>query len=141
MKLSSNVVGDSNDEKSFLHKLLLIGTQVSRLLKVLANGSSANMKLSKTQLHKIGLSGGCLSRLLEPLLETRLPLNKNVLKLLAKNVLTTLGLTAEISAKDAAVQKKIFGSGMTTLTISNKKINDIMKVFKPHEESALYKRH
>ena len=140
MKLSSNVVSDSNDEKSFLHKLLLIGTQVSKLLKVLANGSSANMKLSKTQLHKIGLSGGCLSRLLEPLLETRLPLNKNVLKLLAKNVLTT-GLTAEISAKDAAVQKKIFGSGMTTLTISNKKINDIMKVFKPHEESALYKRH
>ena len=99
------------------------------------------MKLSKTQLHKIGLPGGCLSRLLEPLLETRLPLNKNVLKLLAKNVLTTLGLTAEISAKDAAVQKKIFGSGMTTLTISNKKINDIMKVFKPHEESVLYKRH
>ena len=137
MKLSSNVVGDSNIE----NRLLLIDTQVSMLLKVLANGSSANMKLSKTQLQKIGTSGGFLSRLLEPLLKTRLPLIKNVLKLLARSVLTTLGLTAAISATYAAVQKKIFGSGMTTLTISNKKMYDIVKIVKPHEESTLYKRH
>ena len=137
MKLSSNVVGDSNIE----NRLLLIDTQVSMLLKVLANGSSANMKLSKTQLQKIGRSGGFLSRLLEPLLKTRLPLIKNVLKLLARSVLTTLGLTAAISATYAAVQKKIFGSGMTTLTISNKKMYDIVKIVKPHEESTLYKRH
>ena len=70
-----------------------------------------------------------------------MPLIKNVLKLLAKSVLTTLGLTTAISSKDTAVQKKIFGSGMTTLTISNKKINDIMKIVKSHEKSALYKRH
>ena len=137
MKLSSNVVGDSNNE----NRLLLIDTQVSMLLKVLANGSSANMKLSKTQLQKIGRSGGFLSRLLEPLLKTRLPLIKNVLKLLARSVLTTLGLTVAISATYAAVQKKIFGSGMTTLTISNKKMYDIVKIVKPHEESTLYKRH
>ena len=30
LKISSNVVGDSNDENNFLHKLLL--TQVSKLL-------------------------------------------------------------------------------------------------------------
>ena len=137
MKLSSNVVGDSNNE----NRLLLIDTQVSMLLKVLANGSSANMKLSKTQLQKIGKSGGFLSRLLEPLLKTRLPLIKNVLKLLARSVLTTLGLTAAILATYAAVQKKIFGFGMTTLTISNKKMYDIVKIVKPHEESTLYKRH
>ena len=46
LKLLSNIVGDSNDENNFPHKLLL--TQVSKLCKTFANGSSANMKLSKT---------------------------------------------------------------------------------------------
>ena len=50
-KLSPNVVGDSNDENIFLHKLLLTNTQISRLRKVFANGSSINIKLSKSQLH------------------------------------------------------------------------------------------
>ena len=54
LKLSSNVVGDSNDEKNFPHKLLLTNTQVSMLCKAFANCSSANIKLSKPQLHKIG---------------------------------------------------------------------------------------
>ena len=48
-----NVVGKSNDENNFLHKLLLADTQVSKLHKALANGSSTKIKLSKTQLHKI----------------------------------------------------------------------------------------
>ena len=46
LKLLSNIVGDANDENNFPHKLLL--TQVSKLCKAFANGSSANMKLSKT---------------------------------------------------------------------------------------------
>ena len=53
LKISSNVVGDCNDENNFPHKLLLTNTQVSKLRKVFANGSSANTKLSKTELHKI----------------------------------------------------------------------------------------
>ena len=56
LKISSNVVGDSNNENNFPHKLLLTNTQVSRLCKAFANDSSANTKLSKTQLHKIGKS-------------------------------------------------------------------------------------
>ena len=35
VKISSNVVGDSYGENNFLHKLLLINTQVSKLLKAL----------------------------------------------------------------------------------------------------------
>ena len=50
----SNVVGDSNDKNNFLHKLLLTTTQFSKLCKDFAKGSSAKIKLSKTQLHKIG---------------------------------------------------------------------------------------
>ena len=60
LKLSSNVVGYSNDKNNFPHKLLLANTQVSNLCKAIANNSSANIKLSKTQLHKIGQSGGFL---------------------------------------------------------------------------------
>ena len=54
------MIGNSNDENNFPYKLLLTNTQVSRLRKAFANNSSSNTKLSKTQLHKIGQSGGIL---------------------------------------------------------------------------------
>ena len=60
LKISSNVVGGSNDENNFPNKLLLTNTQVSKLCKAFANNSSANIELSKTQMHKIGQSGGFL---------------------------------------------------------------------------------
>ena len=69
LKLSSNVVGDSNDENNFPHKLLLTNAKVSKLRKAFATGSSAQVRLSKTQLHKIGQSGGFLGRLLGQLLK------------------------------------------------------------------------
>ena len=53
-KILSNVVVDFNDENNFPHKLLLTNTQVSMLCKAFASNSSADIKLSKTQLHKIG---------------------------------------------------------------------------------------
>ena len=57
LKLSSNIVGDFNDQNNFLHKLLLTNIQVSKLCKAFPDGSSDNIKLSKTQLHKMGQSG------------------------------------------------------------------------------------
>ena len=48
LNLSSNVVGDSNGETNFPHRLLLTNTRVSRLRKTFANNSSTNIKLSKT---------------------------------------------------------------------------------------------
>ena len=137
LNFSSNVVGDSNDEINFSRKLLLTNTQVSRLHKTFANNSSANIKSSKTQLHKIGQSEGFLGGHLGPLLKTGLPLIKGVLKPLAKGVLITLGSTASASATDAAIQKRIIRSGVTTLIISNKETNDIMKIDKSLEESGL----
>ena len=56
-------------------------------------------------------SGGFLGRLLGPLLNTGLPLIKNVFTPLAKSVLIPLGLTASASAADARIHKKILGSG------------------------------
>ena len=81
-------------------------------------------------------SGGVLGRLLGLLLKTGLPLMKNVLNPLAKSILIPLGLTA-VSATDAAIHKKMLGSGFTTLIISNEEINDIMKILKSLEESGL----
>ena len=42
-----------------------------------------------------------------------------------------------MSAADSAIQKKIYGSGSTTLVISNKEMEDIMKIVKSLEESGL----
>ena len=79
LKVSSNVTGDSNDENNFPHELLLDNTQVSKLWKTFAIGSSDNIKSSKTQLHQIRQSGRFLGRLLRPLLKTGLSLIRNVL--------------------------------------------------------------
>ena len=54
---------------------------------------------------------------------------------LAKNVLAPLGITAGASAIDAGIQKKIHGSGTTTLVISNEEMNDIMKIVHALEDS------
>ena len=48
-----------------------------------------------------------------------------------------MALTAAGSATDAPIHTKMFGSGMTPLTISNEEINDIMKIVKSLEESVL----
>ena len=50
INLSSNMIGDFNDETYFSHKLLLTATQVLRVYKIFENGLSANIKLLKTQL-------------------------------------------------------------------------------------------
>ena len=86
LNLSSNLVGYSNDETDFPHKLLLTYTLVSKIRKAFANNSSANVKLSKTQLHKIVQSGGFLGRPLGLLIKTRSSIVENVLEPLAKNI-------------------------------------------------------
>ena len=53
---------------------------------------------------------------------TGLTLMKNVLKPLAKSVLLLFELAAGMSATDAAFQNNIYGSGITTLTISDKEM-------------------
>ena len=54
---------------------------------------------------------------------------------LAKNVLAPLGITAAASTTDSGIQKKIHGSGTTTLIISNEGINDRMKIVQALEDS------
>ena len=95
------------------------------------------MNISKTQLSKIVQLEGFLSRILEPLLKTGLPLIENVLKPLSESVLVPLGLTAASLTADAAIHKKILGSGTTTLIFSNEDLNDIIKLVKSLEGPGL----
>ena len=240
LNLSANLIGSSNDETNFPHKLLLTNTQASEIRKTFVNGSSANIKFSKTQLSKMIQSGGfvgnfldllnrdkslllnqikCLEKLLmkrinylkkvaindiikiatdsknvikdfknasdkvrgtditvtdneikdiikaikslenrgillkgttkkitsqeggffnflRPLMTAALSLIKSVLTPLAKSVLLPLGLSARMSAADAAIQKKICGSDTTALIISTEEMEDIMKIVKSLEESG-----
>ena len=66
LRLSSNMIGNPNDEINFSHKILLTNRQVANLRKMFRNSSSTNIKLSKTELFKMIQSGGSFGRLLGP---------------------------------------------------------------------------
>ena len=129
------MVGNSHDKTNFPHRLLLTDAQVSRLCKAFVNHSPARIKLSKPRLLKMVQLEGLLGSLFGPLLKTGLFLIKNTLKTIAKSILIPLELTA--AATNAAHQKNVFGSGMSTLVISNKELDDIMKIIKSFKESGL----
>ena len=125
------MIGDSNDKDNFPHELLLTGRQVSNIRKASDNNSSADIKFSKTQLSKMIQSGGLLGKLLGSLLKTGLPLIK--ITPLAKSIL----IPSELTAADEGINKKILGSGNTTLIILNKEMDDLIKIVKSLEGSGL----
>ena len=59
LRISSNMVGNSNDNTNFPpHELLLTNRQVANIRKAFAKNTSTDIKLSKTQLSKMIQSGG-----------------------------------------------------------------------------------
>ena len=80
LRLSSNMIVNSDDSINFPHELLLTNRQVANLRKAFAKNTSTDIMLSKTQLSKMIQSGGFLGRLLGPLVRTGLPLMKSVIK-------------------------------------------------------------
>ena len=115
------------------HELLLTTSQKTKLRNALENNMSTDIKLSRGQISKIIQSGGSLGALLSKLAG----LLMKVAVPLAKNFLAPLGITAAGSAIDAEIQKKIHGSGTTTLTISDEEMNDIMKIVQALEDSNI----
>ena len=114
------------NENNLPHELSSTRRQKTKLKNALENNVSTNIKLSKTQIAKIiqsgGFSGSLISKLAGPL---------------AKNILAPLGITAAASATDGEFQKKVHGSGTTTLIISNEKMNHIMKIVRALEDSNI----
>ena len=84
-----------------------------------------DLKLSKAWISKIIQSRGFLRLINESSYS------------FGKNVLAPSGITAAASANDLGLQKKIHGSGTTTLIISNDKMNDIMKIVQFLEDSNI----
>ena len=123
------MIGNSDDETNFPHKLLLTNRQVANLRKAFANHTSTDIKLSKAQLNKIQNVG--FLRFSAPLLKSGLPLLKPVIK-----PLDMLDLTAAVSATDA-IKKNLGSGGHTTLIISNDDMQDLLKIVKPLEDSGL----
>ena len=91
---------------------------------------STDIKLSKVQINEIIKEGGNLGRLLMNFLHK---LIKPVISI-GKNILAPLGLSATMSATDAAIQKKMYGSGNKTLIISSNDLNDLIKIATALEE-------
>ena len=124
---------DGNDQP---HELLLITRQKMRLRNAFNNNMSFDLALSKAQIAKIIQSGGflgsLLSKLAGPLMKVAVPW--------ATNILALLGKTGAASAIDAGILQKIHGSGRpssTTLIISNKEMNDIIKIAQALEDSNI----
>ena len=98
LRLSSNMIGNTDDETNFRHKLLLTIIQVANLRKAFSNHTSTDIKLSNAQLTKMQKDG--FLRFLVPLLKPGLPSLKSVIKPLGM-----LGVTAAASATDSVINK------------------------------------
>ena len=101
LRISSNMVSNSNDNTNFPHELLLTNRKVANIRKAFAKNTSTDIKLSKTQLSKMIQSGGFLGKLGKlagPLMKVAMPL--------AKNLLAPLGISAAMSAIDGSIKKR-----------------------------------
>ena len=125
LRISSNMVSNSNDNTNFPQELLLTNRQVANIRKAFAKNTSTD-HISK-MIQSGGFLGNLLGKLAGPLMKVAMPL--------AKNVLTPLGISAAMSAIDGSIKKKMFGSGTTTLIISNDEMDDILKIVKSLEDS------
>ena len=107
--------------------MFLTQTQINKLRGKVKNNMSTDIKLSKAQINKLIKEGGALgsipARFLPKLIKPAISLGKNI------------GLSAAMSATDAAIQKKIYGSGTKKVKFSNKDLDDMTKIVKALEDS------
>ena len=127
------IIGNENVNKNqLLHEVYLTQRPITKLRKKSKNNMSTDIKLREVQINKITKEGGNLGKLLMGFLPK---LIKPAI-LLGKNILAHLGLSASMSATDAAIQKKMYGSGnsknsgTTTLIIPDNDMNDMIKIVK-----------
>ena len=125
-------IGNKNFNKADLpHELFLTKTQINKLREKIESNMSSGIKFSKAQINKLIKEGGALGSILARFLPK---LIKPTLSL-GRNILAPLGLSAAMSATDAAIQKKMYGSGTKTVQFSNKDLDDMTKIVKALEDS------
>ena len=126
------MIGSSNDETNFPHKLLLTDTQVSKIRKAFANDSSANVKFSKTQLSKMIQSGGILGDLIAALQQVMYLTGKEVWKKDISLAPKLAGKATEyhINKGINELSKKFTSRKGSGIPLTNDEIKDIIKVIK-----------
>ena len=120
---------DGND---LSHELLLTTRQITKLKNAFNNNISTDIKLLKLKFQNNSVwrvLGALLGKLPGPLIKVAVPSTKDIL--------APLGITATASGINAGTQKKLHGSGTTTLIISNKEMNDIRKIVQAFEDSNI----
>ena len=120
---------DGND---LPHELLLTTRQITKLKNAFNNNISTDIKLLKLKFQNNSVwrvLGALLGKLPGPLIKVAVPSTKDIL--------APLGITATASGINAGTQKKLHGSGTTTLIISNKEMNDIRKIVQAFEDSNI----
>ena len=120
---------DGND---LPHELLLTTRQITKLKNAFNNNISTDIKLLKLKFQNNSVwrvLGALLGKLPGPLIKVAVPSTKDIL--------APLWITATASGINAGTQKKLHGSGTTTLIISNKEMNDIRKIVQAFEDSNI----
>ena len=123
------MIGDSTDETNFPYKLLLTKNQVLKILKAFSNGSSTNIKFSKTQLYKMVQLGW----LMEPMLGSNSFL---LFFLILKNkhkIIFGIDERLSVAYKTKKVLEEptfdeVLGITISGIKLTNSEIKDIAKV-------------
>ena len=105
----------------------LTNNDIKDIIKVINSLENGGVLLNGTT-RKISSHKREFLNFLRSLISVGLPIMKNVLTSLAKNLLVLLGLTTVASAIDTALQNTIFGLGLTALIIWNKEMEDIKNI-------------
>ena len=124
--------------------MTLRNNEIKHIMKVIESLENRGI-LWKGTTAKITSQKEGFMNFVRPFLTAGLPLMKSALTPLAKSVLIPFGLSGGTSAADAAIQKKIYGSGCllelalhtTALIISIEEMEDIMEIVKSLEKSGL----
>ena len=115
-------------------KIILTNNEIKDIMNVIKPLEN-RVLLLKGATRNITCKEGWFLNFLRPLLTASSPLIKSILTLFTKRFLIPLGLSAGTSSVDPAIQIKSHGSGITALLISNKEMEDIMKIVKSFDES------
>ena len=113
----------------------LSNSQLNKLKTAVKNNAGATLRISARMFNSDNLSHELLLTTRQTTkLRSAIENNMSTDDKLSKAQISKIGLTSASSAIDAAVQNKIYGSGTTTLVISNEETNDIMKIVKALED-------
>ena len=115
------------------HEILLTILQKTKLRNAFNNNISTDLKLLQAQISKRIQSGGFVGSLLSKLAG----LLMKVAAPWTKNILAILGITAAASAIGDGIQKKMRGSGRTTLIVSSEEMNKIIKIVQALKDSNI----